>query len=243
MQVGYITLMLPLSFPSRLSPSLSLPPPPPSLSVFLPLSLPLPPFSLTCTHARLLAACGCPPPFAGDVLAIELLGPHNAASNTQRPLGPARIKWRLLAARGYRVIVINTWQWRSLEGPTRSRDGGDSDMGVRAPGAEVFSEKLLFLQSRLAGPIAAAVTAATAAEGAVQAAAGRVQGPGDPSPAASLEVQDGAGADTSSSSSVEAGSGGRGRVWPELQRPVRPQQSQVVKQVQQQVRQAMQQQQ
>jgi hypothetical protein len=53
----------------------------------------------------------------GEWLAVEILGPHNAARNTQSPLGPARLKWRLLAARGYRVVVVDGWEWLRLGGP------------------------------------------------------------------------------------------------------------------------------
>lgn len=54
---------------------------------------------------------------AGEWLAIEILGPHNATRNTQAPLGPARLKWRLLAARGYRVVVVDGWEWLRMGGP------------------------------------------------------------------------------------------------------------------------------
>ena len=53
----------------------------------------------------------------GEWLAIEILGPHNAARNTQAPLGAARLKWRLLAARGYRVAVVDGWEWLRHGGP------------------------------------------------------------------------------------------------------------------------------
>jgi hypothetical protein len=50
-------------------------------------------------------------------LAVEILGPHNAALNSQAPLGPARLKWQLLAARGYRVVTVDGWEWLRLGGP------------------------------------------------------------------------------------------------------------------------------
>lgn len=107
----------------------------------------------------------------GDLLAIELLGPNNAAINTQRPLGPARIKWRLLAARGYRVIVINTWHWQNARGrlPAVARNqepgsnvGGGVSLSESAGSVRVSDEQVAFLQSRL---LAAGVVAATLSAG------------------------------------------------------------------------------
>lgn len=112
-------------------------------------------------------------PGPGDLLAIELLGPHNAAINTQRPLGPARIKWRLLAARGYRVIVINTWQWQNSRGRlsavARSQEAGLSVSNIvdnsvsdslsvseTAGSVRVSTELVAFLQGRLLAAGAAA---------------------------------------------------------------------------------------
>lgn len=70
----------------------------------------------------------------GDRIAVELLGPHNAALNTQRPLGPARLKWRMLAHRGYKVVVVNTWQWRTLDPGFVNRAGSGSSGSVSATG-------------------------------------------------------------------------------------------------------------
>lgn len=120
-------------------------------------------------------------PSAGDRIAVELLGPHNAAINTQRPLAPARLKWRMLANHGYKVVVVNMWQWRTLDsgGLGRgSRDAGQRDGSSSSSsssgvgGAEssieeydgtVMSEKLMYLQARLQaalGPSGAAVLSA-----------------------------------------------------------------------------------
>ncbi|KAF6253964.1 hypothetical protein COO60DRAFT_367088 [Scenedesmus sp. NREL 46B-D3] len=182
----------------------------------------------------------------GDVLAVELLGPHNAAANTQRPLGPARLKWRLLTARGYRVVVINTWQWRSLEGPTRSRDDvsssrspagspprsfGAATGGLQSSGAQFFSEKVLFLQSRLAPPMAAALMAATAAgsgasaadavPAAAAAAVAAAAGDDVPDAGSSMDVSGGSDMDGAAGSSSSSRSSSR-RLWPGLQRPMMP---------------------
>eukprot|EP00879_Flechtneria_rotunda_P029947 GHRR01032414.1.p1 GENE.GHRR01032414.1~~GHRR01032414.1.p1 ORF type:complete len:148 (+),score=46.68 GHRR01032414.1:89-532(+) len=96
------------------------------------------------------------------MVAIELLGPHNAALNTQRPLGPARLKWRLLAARGYRVVPINQWQWEDLDSASKPdavrwlRDGGEHSSSSSMDGVVNPSQKLMFLQPRLLKPGAAA---------------------------------------------------------------------------------------
>lgn len=129
-----------------------------------------------------MCCCVC----AGERIAVELLGPHNAAINTQRPLAPARLKWRMLSNRGYKVVVVNMWQWRTLDSgglgraSRDSRDGESRDTGSASSssssgsvsGAEssieeydgtVMSEKLLYLQARLRaalGPSGAAVLSA-----------------------------------------------------------------------------------
>jgi len=159
---------------------------------------------------------------AGDFLAIELLGPHNTALNTQRPLGPARLKWRLLVARGYRVVVVNTWQWDDLDGPLRlpprSQQQQQPASTSSFDGADLFSEKLLFLQSKLAGPIAAAVTAATAAaaaEGGSSKASTAGAGTTAVRPEGAVVIR----SDGDSGAKIPAV---RTKLWSQLQRPVGP---------------------
>lgn len=115
---------------------------------------------------------------------MELLGPHNAALNTQKPLAPARLKWRMLAARGFRVVVVSMWQWRALDsgglGRTSRDEGsvstgsgsGSSSSSSVGDGAEssleeydgsVMSEKLLYLQARLQTALGPAGVAALSA--------------------------------------------------------------------------------
>lgn len=151
-----------------------------------------------------------------------MLGPHNAAVNTQRPLGPARIKWRLLAARGYRVIVINTWQWQNL--PKRGQisqgaqktdrgiseltnqksesgnEGVDLSEGPAGQRVRASEEQMSFLQSRIMAAGAAAGAAVAAQQQQQQQ-----QGSGDTPDSGDGQVQVG-----SSSSSLSA-----------LQRPIR----------------------
>jgi hypothetical protein len=91
----------------------------------------------------------------------------------------------MLANRGYKVVVVNMWQWRTLDsgGLGRgSRDGGQRDGSSNSSsssssavsGAEssleeydgtVMSEKLMYLQARLQAALgpsgAAALSAAT----------------------------------------------------------------------------------
>lgn len=83
----------------------------------------------------------------------------------------------MLANRGYKVVVVNMWQWRQLDsgGLGRgSRDGGSSG-GSSVSGAEssieeygmVMSEKLLYLQARLQAALGPAGAAALSAAGRV----------------------------------------------------------------------------
>jgi RAP domain len=120
-------------------------------------------------------------------VALELLGPHNAASNTQRPFGPARLKWRALTAAGYRVIVISMWQWQELEGRgwadqmaqqqqvAQQARVGDSraEVGSYSQPPLPLHGKLGFLAARLA-PSSASSDGVTAAGRSAQVA-GRVR--------------------------------------------------------------------
>ncbi len=94
---------------------------------------------------------------------MEILGPHNAALNSQAPLGPARLKWRLLAARGYRVVVIDGWEWQRLGGP----------------GTVAKQMYLQNLRNQLLRQGAAAQTAAAVAAKAAAAAAASSDGEGE----------------------------------------------------------------
>lgn len=71
---------------------------------------------------------------AGEWLALELLGPHNAIKDTRKPKGDALFKWRLLTARGYQVVLIDQWTWQRL------RAAADRD------------ERLIYLQKVLRLP-------------------------------------------------------------------------------------------
>lgn len=94
----------------------------------------------------------------------------------------------MLSSRGYKVVVVNMWQWRTLDSgglgraSRDSRDGGSRDAGSGSSGGSsssssvsgaessieeydgtVMSEKLLYLQARLQaalGPSGAAVLSA-----------------------------------------------------------------------------------
>lgn len=80
-------------------------------------------------------------PQAVEWVALELVGPHNTSQNSQRLLASAVLKWRLLQARGYRVVPVSCRDWRRIS-------GGDQ------------ITKLLYLQSKLGMPAGAMPMAA-----------------------------------------------------------------------------------
>ena len=57
---------------------------------------------------------------------MELVDQHNSMRNSQRALGPVRLKWRLLVARGLKVLVVNAWEWQRLSS-RRPEEGGMSN--------------------------------------------------------------------------------------------------------------------
>jgi len=57
------------------------------------------------------AAAAAGAPAAAEWFALELVGPHNTSVNSQRLLAAAVLKWRLLQARGYRVVPVSCRDW------------------------------------------------------------------------------------------------------------------------------------
>ncbi|GAQ86997.1 hypothetical protein KFL_003240180 [Klebsormidium nitens] len=50
-------------------------------------------------------------------IAVEVDGPHHFAANARRtPLGPTRLKHRLLRRRGWRLITVPHYEWEALSG-------------------------------------------------------------------------------------------------------------------------------
>jgi hypothetical protein len=47
-------------------------------------------------------------------LALELVAPRDTSRNTGRLLGRAALRWRLLRARGYRVVPLPLQEWRRV---------------------------------------------------------------------------------------------------------------------------------
>ncbi|GLI63063.1 hypothetical protein VaNZ11_005965 [Volvox africanus] len=56
-----------------------------------------------------------PPPPPPRLLALELVGRHNTATNSPRILGEAVVKYRLLQARGYLVVPIPCYEWDRID--------------------------------------------------------------------------------------------------------------------------------
>jgi hypothetical protein len=79
-----------------------------------------------CVYADVLVRL----PASASSLAIELVQARDTSRNTGRLLGPAALRWRLLRARGYKILQLPASEWR------------------RAVGQDAVS-RLLFLQTLL----------------------------------------------------------------------------------------------
>ena len=53
-------------------------------------------------------------PSSTTPVSIELIQPRDASRNTGRLLGPATLRWRLLRARGYRILQLPVSEWRRV---------------------------------------------------------------------------------------------------------------------------------